>query len=496
MSDSPHLGLAYLAPSQAQKHVTVNEALRRLDALVQLGVLDRTRTAPPASPEEGDRHIVAAGATGLWAGQGGRIAAWLDGVWTFIAPRPGWLAYTADEGELIVFLDGDWVSALAALSSLEALDHVGINATADPVNRLAVASEAALFTHDGAGVQVKLNKAAASDTASLLFQDGYSGRAEFGLAGSDALSLKVSADGSSWTSALTVDPATGAVDLPASPMSRIDRFTSSGVWTKPAWASRVKVMLVGGGAGGGSGALRPAGTAASGGSGGGPGVVVEGDFQAADLTATVAVTIGAGGVGGAAQTTAGADGVAGTAGGATSFGSYLRSFGGGAGFGLGGSGVAVSGGVTSGQRCLPPSADVSGGQGALAAGGTGVSGPGRLGAGGGGGGGLSAANAEAAGGASGIAAIGVGYYASSSAAGSAPGGAGAAGVVSSLIASVLAPGGSGGGGASGSAVAGGAGGAGAAPGGSGGGGGAGRNGLSSGKGGNGARGEAWIISMR
>jgi hypothetical protein len=35
---------------------------------VQLAVLDRHLTAPPASPADGDRYIVASGAAGAWAG--------------------------------------------------------------------------------------------------------------------------------------------------------------------------------------------------------------------------------------------------------------------------------------------------------------------------------------------------------------------------------------------------------------------------------------------
>ena len=62
--DTTHLLLPYLLAAQAQKHVTVNEALRLLDGIVQLAVLDRHRTAPPADPADGDRHIVAPGATG------------------------------------------------------------------------------------------------------------------------------------------------------------------------------------------------------------------------------------------------------------------------------------------------------------------------------------------------------------------------------------------------------------------------------------------------
>jgi hypothetical protein len=80
MSDNTtHLLLPYIFAAQAQKHVTHNEALRLLDAMVQLAVLDRTRTAPPASPADGDRHIVASGASKLWAGWDLNVAYWVDG---------------------------------------------------------------------------------------------------------------------------------------------------------------------------------------------------------------------------------------------------------------------------------------------------------------------------------------------------------------------------------------------------------------------------------
>jgi hypothetical protein len=62
---------------------------------------------------------------------------------------------------------------------------------------------------------LKINKATASDTASLVLQTGYSGRAEFGLAGDDDWHVKVSADGAVWTEALKVDRTTGRVSLPA-----------------------------------------------------------------------------------------------------------------------------------------------------------------------------------------------------------------------------------------------------------------------------------------
>ena len=212
MDASENLNLPYILPAQAQKHVTHNEAIRALDALVQLAVLSRTVAAPPASPAAGDRYIVPPGAAGAWTGRDKAVAAWQDGAWAFHAPREGWLASVLDENRLLAFRAGDWA---AARFDIAAIDRLGVNATADATNRLAVAAPASLFNNEGAGHQIKVNKATAGDTASLLFQTGWSGRAEMGLAGSDAFHIKVSADGSAFHEAMVADPATGRVTFPA-----------------------------------------------------------------------------------------------------------------------------------------------------------------------------------------------------------------------------------------------------------------------------------------
>ncbi|GGL79044.1 DUF2793 domain-containing protein [Wenxinia marina] len=202
---SDNLSLPYLQPAQAQKHVTHNEALKRLDILVQATVADRDRTQPPAAPAPGDRHLVAAPATGDWAGWEDSLAAWDGAAWIRLAPRPGWTLRCLAEGATLVWDGTAWIADGAA----EAAPTFGINAAADAGNRFAVSSPAVLLNHEGAGHRVKVNKAAATDTASLLFQTGFSGRAEMGTAGSDAFAVKVSADGAVWTEALTLDPATG-----------------------------------------------------------------------------------------------------------------------------------------------------------------------------------------------------------------------------------------------------------------------------------------------
>ena len=53
--------------------------LKRLGAVVGLSVKDRDLATPPASPTDGDRYIVAAAATGAWAGKTGQIAARVAG---------------------------------------------------------------------------------------------------------------------------------------------------------------------------------------------------------------------------------------------------------------------------------------------------------------------------------------------------------------------------------------------------------------------------------
>lgn len=223
---SPILALPYLMPSQAQKHVTHNAALQMLDALVQLRVEGFGAQTPPLSPAPGETHALGASPGGAWAGQGHAIAVWQGEGWLFLSPLPGWRAWGLAEQELRVWDGSAWSLPAAATQNLARL---GIGTQADAANPLSVSGPATLFSHAGAGHQLKLNKAAGSDTASLLFQTGWSGRAEIGLAGNDDFSIKVSADGSSWNEALKVAAASGHVGLgSASPAAHLDIAGGSG----------------------------------------------------------------------------------------------------------------------------------------------------------------------------------------------------------------------------------------------------------------------------
>jgi hypothetical protein len=496
MADSTHLKLPYIDANQAQKHVTHNEGVRLLDALVQMAVKSRIVTTPPASPADGDRYIVAAGATGAWATWDFNIAYYVDGAWMKLVPQQGWLAWieaesvhvrwdgsawgglsssgsvawgsitgtlssqtdlqsalngkaaashthpaaeisdstaagrsmltAADAAAQTVLLnvfasglkglapasgggttnflraDGTWatppggggaswgsitgtlstqtdlqsaldakqpldsdLTTIAGLSAttdsfiqakagawaartiaqvktdlglsgtnsgdqtitltgdvtgsgtgsfaaaignnvvsnaklatmatasfkgrtsagtgnvedlsatqatallntftsalkglapasgggtanflradgtwaappdptaLQNLSLLGVNATADATNKLAVASSAILFNNVGNGMQVKVNKNAAADTASFLFQTNFSGRAEFGTTGDDDFHFKVSSDGSTWFEALTINRTNGVISLPQG-LSALPSFTSSAKGVVPA----------------------------------------------------------------------------------------------------------------------------------------------------------------------------------------------------------------------------------------------------------------------
>jgi hypothetical protein len=120
-------------------------------------------------------------------------------------------------------------------------------------------------------------------------------------------------------------------------------YTASGTETKPPLAKRALVALWGAGGGGGSGRRGPAGSQRSGGTGGWGSILHEKEFPASSLSATVAVTIGAGGMGGAATTADNTAGNDGTDGGDTTFGSYLRAKGGHKGYGGTSAATAVGG---------------------------------------------------------------------------------------------------------------------------------------------------------
>ncbi len=107
MTETANLALPLLAPAQAQKHVTVNEALVRLDGITQLRLASVTETTPPAAIE-GLAYGVPTGGVNDWAGQDGTVAIASGGGWVFVSPSRGWRALVLDAGALAIFDGAEW----------------------------------------------------------------------------------------------------------------------------------------------------------------------------------------------------------------------------------------------------------------------------------------------------------------------------------------------------------------------------------------------------
>jgi len=142
MSETIRLGLPLLQAAQAQKHVTVNAGLERLDALVQLRLVS-VSTAVPPEPASGV-YSVPIGAVNAWAGRAGAVAIATNGGWEFVTPVLGWSAWVEDAGAGAVFDGTGWIEGAATMSAHGAglsqrtieIEHdvlSGTESTTDPV---------------------------------------------------------------------------------------------------------------------------------------------------------------------------------------------------------------------------------------------------------------------------------------------------------------------------------------------------------------------------
>lgn len=129
MTESNRLGLALVQAAQAQKHVTVNAALMRLDGLVQLTLQSKSLTLPPAVIVDGAAYAVPAGAVNGWGGQDGKVAVGANGGWEFVQPARGWRAMILDEGVAAIHDGSAWRGGMATLSPFNAGMSVGVAET-------------------------------------------------------------------------------------------------------------------------------------------------------------------------------------------------------------------------------------------------------------------------------------------------------------------------------------------------------------------------------
>lgn len=99
MSSTPVFEIEELPASSSQPEVYVNTAVRIVEMLAQLTIVDRDLTAPPGSPVDGEVYYIGGTGTGDWSGHTHQLALFIGTAWQFRTPRTGWVAYIEDEGD-------------------------------------------------------------------------------------------------------------------------------------------------------------------------------------------------------------------------------------------------------------------------------------------------------------------------------------------------------------------------------------------------------------
>lgn len=141
-SATPRFALPLLFAGQAQKEVYVNEAHALTDALLH-AACEGEAVDPPATPGEGEAWLVAAGATGEWTGEDGKLASRQSGNWLFAAPADGMRLFDRATGQMLLYRGG-WQrpSAPTVPSGGAVIDSEGRTVLADLIAAL---TEAGIF---------------------------------------------------------------------------------------------------------------------------------------------------------------------------------------------------------------------------------------------------------------------------------------------------------------------------------------------------------------
>jgi len=225
---SARLNLPYIQPSQAQKHVTHNEAIRQLDALVQMAAQSDSETSPPEKVSHSECYIIPENASGEWAGHETELAVYENQGWIYYVPKAGWVAYVQALNALKVFDGSKWRSIETGDNAKELTFSNGPSLT--QARRFAVATSEALWTTDekdttskGGHIQI-LNKSSRDADLGFVFQREYQTTALLGQFGSKHFRLTTASSPNTFRGALVIDPQTATVSQPFLP--RFSAYTN------------------------------------------------------------------------------------------------------------------------------------------------------------------------------------------------------------------------------------------------------------------------------
>ncbi len=202
MTKTPNLKMEMLHANQAQKEVTMNENLVRIDAILNNGAMSKSLIDAPNSPKDGQLFVVAQGASkngknAKWpASEAGHLAYFSNLAWHFFEPKEGLILWVIDENQSFVFTKGKWTNLVKQNElTLE-------NFSSCEMQLPKMQSE--MKNEDGSS-RMFLDKQGTEKFASHIFRNSFKGMAEFGLLGNDHFGLKVSDDGKNFKKSFEIN---------------------------------------------------------------------------------------------------------------------------------------------------------------------------------------------------------------------------------------------------------------------------------------------------
>lgn len=100
--------LPFLAAGQAQKELTLNEALALIDFGMNATAVAAGINAPPPTPIPGQCWIIGPAPIGAWTGQANAIACWTTSGWRFLPGIAGMQVWLEGQQLHALYTAGSW----------------------------------------------------------------------------------------------------------------------------------------------------------------------------------------------------------------------------------------------------------------------------------------------------------------------------------------------------------------------------------------------------
>ena len=103
--------LPLLSTGQSHKEIFHNEALQRLDFLIDPVASGQISDPSNLAPSVGESWLVGATASGAWEGKEDNIACWTENGWIFVNPIETSKTLITDQGSFAIFRNNIWQRA-------------------------------------------------------------------------------------------------------------------------------------------------------------------------------------------------------------------------------------------------------------------------------------------------------------------------------------------------------------------------------------------------